>query len=96
MYRLNPVYNMDDFHKDLVVLEKKHGKANIARVIKYAKIVYCENDLYEIETILTLEEKYGQEEVKKAFDLVSSYKAVGNSKKSMRYVVGVLKKESKE
>jgi cardiolipin synthase len=89
-YRLLPIYSMGDFENSLKQLETKYSKAQVSRAITYAKLVYCDHDLYEIENIIQLELDHGEPAVQKAFDLVSTYDSKTDSKHSMKYIVGVL------
>jgi HKD family nuclease len=92
VYRLKELYDMKEFDQKLQDMINKYGKETIDRVLEYANIIYCDHDLGEIEKIISLEDTYGKEKVKNAFDTVSTFKSKSSSKKSMRYIVGMLKK----
>jgi HKD family nuclease len=94
VYKLQELYSMEDFNKNLQELINKYGKEKMDRIREYADIVYCGYDLNEMQNIILLEDTYGLEKVKKAFGIVASSKSKDTSKKGMGYIIGILKKEA--
>jgi hypothetical protein len=95
LYKLNELYSMEDFNKRLKKklqdMINKYGKERIDRVKEYMRIACCEYDLDGMDEIILLEDKYGNDQVKKAFDTVSCFKSKDASKKNMQYIAGMLK-----
>jgi hypothetical protein len=93
IYRLLPIYDIATFNESIKKLEQKYSLETVNRARTYASIVYCDYNIYEIENIIQLELEYVEKAVKRAFEIVASYKSKSDSKKSMRYIVGLLKNE---
>ncbi len=88
-YRFLKLYDPKDRAKELRKIEEKYGKKAYAKASKYAEIVFEENSPEIVEDILLRMEKYGEEKVKKAFDIVAK-KNVDNPKRSYAYAVGII------
>lgn len=69
--------------------ENKYGKEVYGQSRKYAEIIFEENNLEVIEDIILKTRQYGQEKMKKAFNIVAQ-KSINNPKRSYIYVVGIL------
>jgi HKD family nuclease len=95
-YKLNELYSMEDYNerlkKKLDEMNNKYGSERIDRVREYMRIVCSEYDLDEMDIIISLEDTYGVEKVKKVFDIAAKVNLKAKSKRGMGYIVGILKK----
>ncbi len=94
-FRFLGLYSPEVLEKEKERLAKLYGKERFAQAVKYAGIVYKDNDIQVIEDIIKKMETYGASEVTKAFGKISS-RAADNPKRSYRYVVGILQAESRK
>ncbi|MFZ2602630.1 MAG: phospholipase D-like domain-containing protein [Candidatus Omnitrophota bacterium] len=92
-FRFLGLYSPEVLEKEKERLAKLYGKERFAQAVKYAQIVYKDNDIQVIEDIIKKMEIYGASEVAKAFGKIS-YRSAGNPKRSYRYVVGILQNEA--
>lgn len=90
-YRFLKLYDHKERANELRKIEEKYSKKAYAKARKYAEIVFEENNPEVVEDILLRMEKYGEEKVKKAFDIVAK-KNVDNPKRSYAYAVGIIEK----
>lgn len=90
-YRLKDLYKLEDFEFELHKLYDKYGKDRVEGVRELAKIVFCENNLAEIEEIIQLMDEYGNDKVLAAFNKIAPWDEA-NPKRSMAYVIGILRK----
>lgn len=90
-YRLMPVYSIETYEKRKAKLIEKYGKEQFDKAQKYAEIIFCENDLYEIEEIIQMMQKYGEPAVKEAFDYVQGA-AENSPHRGMGYITGILQR----
>lgn len=94
-FTLLGLYSPEILAKEKERLPDFYGKELFQQAVKYAEIVYKENDIQVIEDIIKKIEEYGIEEVDKAFRIVSD-KSYSNPKRSYKYVVGMLQIEARE
>jgi len=76
-------------------LEMLYGPDNLKKARSFASIVFEENDPDVIEDIMKMINAHGEEQVKKAFDIVAM-KRVDNPKRCYLYVKGILQKHIEE
>lgn len=88
-FRYLGLYSAQNLEKEKDRLSTLYGKERFAQALKYARIVYKENDTPVIEDIIRKMDTYGASAVEKAFGKIS-YRSAGNPKRSYRYVVGIL------
>lgn len=93
-YRLKKLYKMEDFNKELKKLYDKYGEKKVEQARGYAKIVFCENNLVDIEDIVKMMDEYGMDKINYAFSKVSK-KSEDNPKRSIAYVKGILQSMAK-
>lgn len=93
-FRFLGLYSPKGLQKEKERLAQAYGKERFAQAVKYAEIVYKDNDIQVIEDIIKKMEIYGISEVAKAFGKISS-RVADNPKRSYRYVVGILQNEAK-
>lgn len=91
-YRLKDLYDIKDFEIELNKLYEKYTKERIEEARKYAKIVFSENNLVDIEEIIKLIDEYGKDKVAWAFKKISN-RSEDNPKRTMAYVIGILRNE---
>ena len=98
-YQLKQLYRLEDFESELNKLYAKYGKDKVEQARGYAKIVYVENNLVDVEEIVNMINTYGLQKVHNAFEIVKK-KSEDNPKRSIAYVKGILQsmanKELKE
>lgn len=70
-YLPNPLYDQAEREAQFKDLEKAYGKEKYTQARDYAKVVYEDNSLSGVQSLLELEKQYGPEIVKKAVDVVS-------------------------
>lgn len=88
-YKLLKLYNPKDLTVKLKGIEDKYGWDAYEKAGKYAEIVFEENNPQVIEDIILKTRRYGEEAVKKAFDIVA-LKNTDNPKKSYKYAAGII------
>jgi len=88
-YKLLKLYDPKELGLKLKAMEDKYGKEAYSKAKKYAEIVFEENNPQIIEDIILKTKQYGEERIKKAFDIVA-LKNTDNPKKSYAYVVGII------
>ncbi len=93
-YTLQELYNPEDLKKELSILEQKHGQQKLDRAVKTASLVFEENNLKTIQTLIDLENQYGQEIVQEAANKISE-KNPDNPKRSAGYLINTIKSMSK-
>ncbi|MCX5703425.1 MAG: phospholipase D-like domain-containing protein [Candidatus Omnitrophica bacterium] len=93
-FRFLGLYSPEVLEKEKERLAKLYGQDRFAQAVKYAGIVYKDNDTQVIEDIIKKMETYGASEVGKAFGKIS-YREADNPKRSYRYVIGILQAEAK-
>jgi len=91
-YQLKQLYRLEDFESELDKLYGKYGIDKVEQARGYAKIVYVENNLVDVEEIVNMINVYGLQKVHNAFDIVKK-KSEDNPKRSIAYVKGILQKE---
>lgn len=89
MYKLLKLYDPKELALRLKAVEDKYGREAYAKARGYAKIIFEENNSQIIEDIILKIKQYGEEKIKKAFDIVA-LKNTDNPKKSYAYVVGII------
>lgn len=94
-FRFLGLYSPEILQKEKDRLAKLYGNARFTQAIKYAKIVYKDNDIQVIEDIVKKTDEYGAIEIAKAFGKIS-HRTADNPKRSYRYVVGILQNEAKK
>ena len=90
IYRLKTLYKIEDWEKEYNKLIEKYGEGRVEQAVEYAKIVFMERNLYDIEDIIKMTDEYGKKKVDYAFDKVKG-KAKDNPKRSIAYVKGILR-----
>ena len=91
MYKVLKLYDPKELEARLKAIEVKYGKAAYGRARAYAEIVFEENNPVVVEDIILKTKQYGENKVKKAFDIVKQ-KNIDNPKRMYSYVVGILEK----
>ncbi|MFA4889520.1 MAG: phospholipase D-like domain-containing protein [Candidatus Omnitrophota bacterium] len=94
-FRFLGLYSPEALVKEKERLAGEYGLERFEAAQRYAGIVFQENNVQVIESIIKNMEEYGVSEVEKAFQKVAR-KAPDNPKRSYRYVVGILQSEAKE
>ena len=89
MYKLLKLYDPKELELKLKAIEDKYGRQEYEKARKYAEIIFEENNTQIIEDIILKTKQYGEEKIKKAFDIVAQ-KNTDNPKKSYAYVVGII------
>jgi hypothetical protein len=89
-YRLRDLYRTEDFSVELEKLYSTYGKEKIEKARDYAKIIFCENNLADVEEIARIIAEYGEEKIKWAFKKVGE-KSGDNPKRTLAYIIGILK-----
>ena len=89
MYKLLKLYDPKELVAKLKGVEDKYGKEAYVKARGYAEIIFEENNPQIIEDIILKTRQYGEEKIKKAFDIVA-LKNTDNPKKSYAYVVGII------
>lgn len=89
-YNLLNLYNLLDLKHKLEKLEQKYGKEKLDRAVKAASLVFEENNLKTIETLIDFEDKYGQSVVEEASKKISQ-KSIDNPKRSAGYLINTIK-----
>lgn len=95
MYKLLKLYDPKELDLKLKAIEDKYGREAYAKAMRYAEIIFEENNPLIVEDIILKTKQYGAEKIKEAFDIVAQ-KNTDNPKKSYTYVVGVLQKKAGE
>lgn len=85
-YSLKRLYSLEEYENNVKKLKEKYGDEKFMLAKKYAKIVYCENDLDEIETIILLISKYTNKRAFEVFDYIDK-RTIDSSKRSMAYAI---------
>jgi len=88
-YRLKNLYSIENFSKELGKLYDKYGKNKVKEAQEYARLVFCENNLVDIEDIINMVDEYGIDKVNFAFDKIKD-RSKDNPKRSIAYVKGIL------
>lgn len=94
-FRFLGLYSPEVLQKEKTRLAKFYGQPAFTQAVKYAKIVYKDNDIQVIEDIIKKMETYGPAQVAQAFGKIS-FRSAGNPKRSYRYVVGILQTEAEK
>lgn len=94
MYKFLRLYDPKELGLKLKAIEEKFGKQAYAKSRRYAEIVFEENNPQVIEDIILKTKQYGEQKIKKAFDIVVQ-KNTDNPKKSYGYVVGIIERAEK-
>jgi len=89
MYKLLKFYDPKELGLKLKAIGDKYGEVSYSKARKYAEMVFEENNPEVVEDIILKTEQYGEQKVKKAFDLIGQ-KNIDNPKRSYGYVVGIL------
>ena len=89
MYKLLKLYDPKELGLQLKTIEDKYGGQDYAEARRYAEIIFEENNPQIVEDIILKTKQYGEEKIKKAFDIVA-LKNTDNPKKSYGYVVGII------
>ncbi|MFH1198926.1 MAG: phospholipase D-like domain-containing protein [Candidatus Omnitrophota bacterium] len=90
-YEVLPLYDPAELELEWDRLEAAYGANKLKKAQKYGKIVFKQNDPQVVEDIVLSMDVFGEEKVRKAFDIVSK-KNVDNSKRCYGYVKGLLEK----
>ena len=91
MYKILMLYNPKELELKLKGVEERYGKAAYTKARKYAEIVFEENNPEVIADIILKTKEYGEEKVKKAFDIIA-WKNIDNPKRTYSYVVGIIER----
>ncbi len=94
-YIVLDLYSPEAQKKIFAQMSKKYGKKSLNEAKQFAEIVFKKNDPVVIEDIIILIKEYGNDNVKKAYDIVAQ-KAEDNPKRTHRYAVGIIKKRSRD
>lgn len=89
-YRLKDLYRIEDFEKELNKLYEKYGEERVEQGRGYAKFIFSENNLVDVEEIIRMMDEYGNEKIRYAFSVISN-RSEDNPKRSMAYVKGILR-----
>ena len=90
VYTPKPFYDPQDLKKELQKLSQKYGQEKLNRIIQVATIVFEQNNLKTIQTLIELEDKYGQDIVQQATKQISE-KNPDNPKRSAAYLINTIK-----
>ncbi len=90
VYTLKDLYNPEDLKEDLAKLKQKHGQEKLNRATKAASLVFEENNLKTIQTLIDLENLYGIQTVEEASNKISQ-KNPDNPKRSAGYLINTIK-----
>ena len=94
-YTLQDLYNPEDLKKEFDKLSQKYSKEKLDRAIKTAGIVFEEKNLKTIQTLIDLEDEYGQVVVEEAAKKIQE-KNPDNPKRSAGYLINTIKAISKD
>ena len=94
-FRFLGMYSPEALAKGKEGLAGKYGRERFEAAQRDAGVVFQENNVQVIESIIKNMEEYGVSKVEEAFRKVAR-KAPDNPKRSYRYVVGILRSEAKE
>lgn len=88
-YRLKGLYRIEDFEAELKKLSDKYGEKKVEAARALSKIVFCENNLVDVEDIIKMIDEYGADNVNYAFNKVAD-RSEDNPKRSIAFVKGIL------
>lgn len=94
-YIIQGLYDPMDLKNNLKALEQTHGADKYNRAAKAASLVFEENNLRTIKTLIELEDQYGQTTVSEASIKISE-KNADNPKRSAGYLINTIKSMSTE
>jgi len=89
-YTLQELYNPEDLKKNLSKLEQKHGQQKLDRAVKTASLVFEENNLKTIQSLIDLEDQYGEAAIQEAAKKIAQ-KNPDNPKRSAGYLINTIK-----
>lgn len=95
IYTPKDLYDPEEQKNKLKIIESKHGKEKMDRARQAAGLVFEENNLKTITTLIDLENQYGQEIVKLASAKIAE-KSIDNPKRSAGYLINTIKSMSKK
>lgn len=93
-YKVLPLYDPAELELEWDKLKLAYGLKRLNEAKRYAKIVFKQNDPQAVEDIILSIDNFGNEVVKKAFDIVAK-KRVDNSKRCYEYVKATIEKIGK-
>ncbi len=89
MYKILKLYDPKVREAQIKAIEEKYGKEAFAKARKYSEIVFEENNPAVIEDIILKTKQYGEQEIKRVFDIVSQ-KNIDNPKRNYLYFTRIL------
>jgi hypothetical protein len=95
VYMPNPLYDALAQDARFKALEAARGREPLARARKLAALVYEDDDVEGVESLLALEEKHGRRLVDDAARVLGE-KNPDNPKRSLRYLIGTIKKSAEQ
>ena len=90
-YKLIGLYDPAKVEEQWDKLEVLYGKKSLEKARGYARLVFEENSPVTIKDLLERIKIYGDDKVKRAFDIVER-KNIDNPKRNYGYVVGILRR----
>ena len=90
VYTPGPLYDPQVFERNLNGLEVKYGPEKVRRARACAALVYEDGDLGAVERFIELEEEYGREKIKKAFQIIGA-KSPDNPRRDVGYFIHTVK-----
>ena len=94
VYTPKPLYDPAQFQKELASFRQKEGQDKLQRAISTASIVYAQNDLKAIKTLIDLENQYGQDIIQQAAQKIGD-RNPDNPKRSIGYLIATIKSMAK-
>ena len=91
MYKLLKLYDPKERQSRLKAIEEKYGKSEYLKAVKYAEIVFEENNPEVIEDIILKTKQYGKKEIGRVFGEVGR-KNIDNPKRTYTYVLRIIGK----
>jgi hypothetical protein len=71
-------------------LERDHGKEKLARARENAELIYEDDNMDAVETMILLENQYGMARVEEIAGVLSQVKA-DNPRRTLAYFIGAVK-----
>ena len=95
IYTPKALYDPKDLQEKLRDIAVRYGQDKFQKAVNIAKIVFEENNLKTIQTLIELENQYGSEIIEKAVKVISE-KSIDNPKRSAGYLINTIKSMAKD
>ena len=95
VYSPKPFYDPEDLKKELKRLGEKYGQDKLQRAVDVATIIFEENNAKTVQTLIQLEDQYGQETVQQAAQQIGE-KNPDNPKRSAGYLINTIKSMARD